>query len=82
MRQTPNAHKRVLGEEYSRTLICMNGLASLYPKLKRLDEAEALQVPAFDRCKRILGEVHSQTLIDMNALGAIYRELGRSNEAD
>lgn len=73
--------RSTLGEEHRDTLLVMNSLAGVLHKAKRLEEAEALYVPALEGMLRVFGDEHPDVMVMRSNLTMLLHEQGRTAEA-
>ncbi len=71
----------MLGPDHPDTLNSLSGLATLYRKQGRLDEAFPLAEEAYRARLRVLGPDHFVLSYSRHSLGVILRLLGRPEEA-
>lgn len=74
--------KKFLGAEHPDTVQSMTTLAVTYYALKRLDEAEGLEVRVLEGRKILLGAEHPDILSSINHLAMTYYDLNRLNEEE
>jgi eukaryotic-like serine/threonine-protein kinase len=74
-------YKKVLGPDHPKVAHAMDGVASVYSDLGRLDDAYDLDKQALDVAERALGPGHPQLSIYLNNMGNELFALGRYEEA-
>lgn len=71
----------MLGETHPDTFFTQFGLASLYRKQRRFDEAEVLALEVYRVYQTALGENHDHTKQVVNRLVELYEDWGRPEQA-
>ena len=74
-------YKKVLGPDHPKVAHAMDGVASVYSDLGRLDDAYDLDKQALDIAERALGPSHPQLSIYLNNMGNELFDLGRYDDA-
>ena len=71
-----------LGRKHRDTLSTMDGLARVYWRQGRYDQAQALFTETVEGRRQVLGEEHPDTLYSMNGLAVLYFSEGRYKDAE
>jgi transposase-like protein len=70
-----------LGQEHPSLADCLGGLAALFQKQGKIEQAEALAQRALHIHEQQLGPFHPSTADDLHTLAILYRDQGKSAEA-